>query len=302
MDDDQEEGVSVAGGMLRYVRYVRSRFLPPNAPLELLPVVLRIQCVIHVAEIVLPEFSKNNNPRSVCFRCRWQQITGTLRAQPSCVRHPRLGTPISRARSSPTTTTITPTNTTISCNPNPNRGCWSQSRSRTSKWSKSGSRSGSSGASKSTWIQEKRKGNGGSSMSGHQRKRKYTKKNRCKPKVGPLCVPCSACPPNVISVMFPEASAAFSTSSAFQTGASGHASGSSCTVQHAFGVPCTEPRADSDRSITPVEQRRSPINLKVEQTEEESADENVMLELGVSSSFVAVHVPRVAFLCLRPCF
>ena len=56
----------------------------------------------------------------------------------------------------------------------------------------------------------------------------------------------------------------------------------------------------------PVEQRRSPINVKVkqkvEQTEEESADENVMLEVGVSSSFVAVYVPRVAFLCLRPCF
>ena len=42
--------------------------------------------------------------------------------------------------------------------------------------------------------------------------------------------------------------------------------------------------------------------MKVEETEEESADENVMLEVGVSSSFVAVHVPRVASLCLRPCF
>ena len=127
-----------------------------------------------------------------------------------------------------------------------------------------------------------------------------------KKKVGPLCVPCSACPPNVISVMFPEASAAFSTSSASRTGASGHASGGSYSVLHAFGVPCAEPRADRDRSITPVEQRRSPINVKVEQkveqTEEESADENVMLEVGVSSSFVAVHVPRVASLCLRPCF
>ena len=102
--------------------------------------------------------------------------------------------------------------------------------------------------------------------------------------------------------MFLEASAAFSTSSASRTGASGHASGGSCTVLHAFGVPCTEPRADMDRIITPVEQRRSPINVKVEETEEESADENVMLEVGVSSSFVAVHVPRVACLCLRPCF
>ena len=44
------------------------------------------------------------------------------------------------------------------------------------------------------------------------------------------------------------------------------------------------------------------VEQKVEQTEEESADENVMLEVGVSSSFVAVHVPRVASLCLRPCF
>ena len=140
----------------------------------------------------------------MCFRCRWQQITGTLGAQPSCVRHPRLGTPISRAPSSPTTTTITPTNTTISCNPNPNHGCWSRSRSRTSRWSRSGSTSGSGGASKSTWIREKRKGNGGSSLTGHRRKRKdckldRCKQNRCKPKVGPLCVPCSACLPNVMS-------------------------------------------------------------------------------------------------------
>ena len=139
-------------------------------------------------------------------------------------------------------------------------------------------------------------------MSGHRRKRKYRNKNRCKPNVGPLCVPCSACPPNVISVMFPEASAAFSTSSASRTGASGHASGGSYTVLHAFGVPCTEPRADRDRSITPVEHRRLPIKVKVEETGEKSADENVMLEVGVSSSFVAVHVPRVVSLCLRPCF
>ena len=102
--------------------------------------------------------------------------------------------------------------------------------------------------------------------------------------------------------MFPEASAAFSKSSASRSCASGHASGGSCTVLHAFGVPCTEPRADGDRSITPVEQKRSPINVKVEGTEEESADENVTLEVGVSSSFVAVHGPRVASLCLRPCF
>ena len=117
--------------------------------------------------------SRGNNPRSVCFRCRWQHITGTLGAPPSCVRHPCLGTPISRARSSPTTTTITPTNSTINCNPNPNRGCWSRSRSRTSRWSRSGSTSGSGGASKSRWSREKRKcRNGGSSMSGHLRKRK----------------------------------------------------------------------------------------------------------------------------------
>ena len=82
----------------------------------------------------------------------------------------------------------------------------------------------------------------------------------------------------------------------------GRTSGSSCNVVHAFGVPSTGPRADRDRSITPVEQRRSPINVKVEEAEEESADENVMLEAGVSSWFVAVHVPRVASLCIRPCF
>ena len=55
VDDDQEEGVGVAAGMLRYVRYVRSGFLPPNAPLELLPVVLRVRRVIHVAEVMLPD-------------------------------------------------------------------------------------------------------------------------------------------------------------------------------------------------------------------------------------------------------
>ena len=44
------------------------------------------------------------------------------------------------------------------------------------------------------------------------------------------------------------------------------------------------------------------ITVKAEEAETESADENVMLEVGVSSCFVAVHVPRVAFLCLRPCF
>ena len=51
-----------------------------------------------------------------------------------------------------------------------------------------------------------------------------------------------------------------------------------------------------------MEQRWSPIPVKVEEAEEESADENVMLEVGVSSCSVDVHVPRVAFLCLRPCF
>ena len=51
-----------------------------------------------------------------------------------------------------------------------------------------------------------------------------------------------------------------------------------------------------------MEQSRSPILVKVEEGEEESANENVMLVVGVSSCSVAVHVPRVAFLCLRPCF
>ena len=118
----------------------------------------------------------------------------------------------------------------------------------------------------------------------------------------PLCVPGFACPPTPISIMFPEASAVFSTSSASRSCASVHASGSSSTVLHAFGVPSIGPRANRDRSITQVEQRRSPILVKVEEGEEESANENVMLEVGVSSCSVAVHVPRVAFLCLRPCF
>ena len=102
--------------------------------------------------------------------------------------------------------------------------------------------------------------------------------------------------------VFPEASAAFSASSASRFCASGHASGSSCNVLHAFGVPSIGPRAHKDQSTTPVEQRRSPIPVKVEEAEEESADENVKLEVGVSSCSVAVHVPRVALLCLRPCF
>ena len=69
-----------------------------------------------------------------------------------------------------------------------------------------------------------------------------------------------------------------------------------------FWRPLYRAPADRDRSITPVEHRRSPINVKTEEAEEESANENVMLEVGVRSSFVAVHVPRVASLCLQPCF
>ena len=42
--------------------------------------------------------------------------------------------------------------------------------------------------------------------------------------------------------------------------------------------------------------------MKVEEAEEESADENVMLEVGVSWCSKAVHFPRVAFLCLPGCF
>ena len=84
--------------------------------------------------------------------------------------------------------------------------------------------------------------------------------------------------------------------------ASGHAHGSNCTVVHAFGVPSTGPRADKDRSITPLEQRRSPVPVKTEEAETESAYENVMLEVGVSSCSVSVHVPRVAFFRLQPCF
>ena len=42
--------------------------------------------------------------------------------------------------------------------------------------------------------------------------------------------------------------------------------------------------------------------MKTEDTKTESADENVMLEVGVSSCSVGVHVARVALLCLRPCF
>ena len=51
-----------------------------------------------------------------------------------------------------------------------------------------------------------------------------------------------------------------------------------------------------------MQQRRSPIPVKVEEAETQSANENVMLEVGVRSCSVAVYVPRVAFLCLPPCF
>ena len=127
--------------------------------------------------------SRSNNHRSVCFLCRWQQILGKIGAQPSCVRHPRFGTPISRARSSTTTTTITsttrstPPNTTINSNPNPKSGCWSRSRSRTSRWS--GSRTGSGEARKTTCSREKRKRrNGGTRPSDHWQgiKRKQCKR------------------------------------------------------------------------------------------------------------------------------
>ena len=47
-----------------------------------------------------------------------------------------------------------------------------------------------------------------------------------------------------------------------------------------------------------MEQRRSSVPVKTEEAETESADENVRLEVGVSSCSVGVHVPRVAFLCL----
>ena len=52
VDNDQKEGVGVAAGMLRYVR---SLFVPSNAPLELLPVVVRVRRVIHVPAAVLPD-------------------------------------------------------------------------------------------------------------------------------------------------------------------------------------------------------------------------------------------------------
>ena len=126
---------------------------------------------------------------------------------------------------------------------------------------------------------------------------------QCKPnQVGPLCVPCSACPPTMIWIRLPEAWGAFSASSSSRFCASGHASGSGCTVLHAFGVPATGPRANRDRSITLVGQRSSPVPVKTEETETESAEENVMLEPGVSLCSVGGHVARVAFLCLRPCF
>ena len=114
---------------------------------------------------------------------------GKLGAHPSCVRHPRLGTPISRPRSRTTTTTITSTtsttrtNTTTNSNPNSKSGCWSRSRSRTSRWSKSASRTRGGGARKSTCSREKRKRwNGGSSTRDYRRGSNQCKPNRCKPK------------------------------------------------------------------------------------------------------------------------
>ena len=51
-DNDQKEGVGVAAGVLHSVRLL---FLPPDAPLELLPVVLRVCRVILVPAVVLPD-------------------------------------------------------------------------------------------------------------------------------------------------------------------------------------------------------------------------------------------------------
>ena len=42
--------------------------------------------------------------------------------------------------------------------------------------------------------------------------------------------------------------------------------------------------------------------METEETKTESADENVMLQVGVSLCSVGGHIPRVALLCLRPCF
>ena len=69
-----------------------------------------------------------------------------------------------------------------------------------------------------------------------------------------------------------------------------------------FWRPSTGPRADKDRSITPLEQRRSPVPMKTAETETQSAEENVMLEVGVSLCSAGGHFARVVLLCLRPCF
>ena len=142
----------------------------------------------------------------------------------------------------------------------------------------------------------------GSNTSAHWRKQWQNPIPSDLNQVGPLCFPCSACPPTVISNMLPEASAAFSASSAFRFSASAHVSGSGLTVLHAFGVASTGPHADKDRSITPLEQRRSPLGVKTKKIEADSGEENVMAEVGVSLCSIGVPIARIALMCLRPCF
>ena len=52
VDNDQKKGVGVAAAMLCSVR---SLFVPPDAPLQLLPVDLRVRRVILVPKVVLPD-------------------------------------------------------------------------------------------------------------------------------------------------------------------------------------------------------------------------------------------------------
>ena len=180
LTEDREEELPVTGAWtmikkrelasfrvccVMYIMYV---------PFFCLPTRLRSCFRLLCAFAVSSTFPQGNNGRSVCFRCRWQRILRQLGAQPSCVRHPRLGNPIYRARSRTTTTTITsttnttPTNTTINPNPNPKSGCWSRSPSRTSRWSRSGRSGRSGGARRRRCSREKRKrGTGGSSTSDH---------------------------------------------------------------------------------------------------------------------------------------
>ena len=210
--------------MLCYVRYVRSLFLTPNAPLELLPVVLRVPRVIHVPAVMLPDVppgviivvlcvffadgsgfwgSSEHNPVASATPV-W--VPPSPAPGPAPPPPPSLPPPAPPVRTPPSTPTPTPT-------PRPDVGAGAGAvgqggagvgvgvtgQGRVRGAGRSG-RVGLVGAVRATTNKQ---------FSIKKCKPNRCKLNQCKPnrwkpnEVGPLCAPCSACPPTVISFMLP---------------------------------------------------------------------------------------------------